>query len=48
MNEASSQPSTRQRSSTRETVRAIRIKATGANGSNGWWSIGEIRTDCWL
>ena len=31
---------------TQEAVRAIRIKAMATNGSGGWWSIGNIQTDC--
>jgi hypothetical protein len=31
---------------TQESVRAIRIKATANTPSNGWWSIGEVTTDC--
>jgi hypothetical protein len=31
---------------TQEAVRAIRIKATSLNSGGGWWSIGDIQTDC--
>ena len=31
---------------TQEPLRAIRIQATSTNGSGGWWSIGDIQTDC--